>query len=553
METLQSRLSDPLKKSYTNKLFANSEMLHSKIREEAQELCDASTKEEIIAEVSDLLYFALAKCVKNGVSLVDIENCLELRSKKVTRRPGLTKPSFEKPAAKATSEVKTPTLTMQVFDRATISQSDEKKLLQRPIMNVSQITSIVAPIIESVRQRGDAAVLELTKKFDGVDLKQVTLSPPFTTLWKDRVSKDVIKAIDLAFENIKKFHVAQLPKKILTVETMPGVTCSRFSRSIERVGLYVPGGSAVLPSTALMLGIPAMVAQCREIVLATPPQKDGQVCAEVLYVAEKIGASKVVMAGGAQAVAAMAYGTQTVPKVDKICGPGNQFVTAAKMMVQNDPSCLVSIDMPAGPSEVLVIADAQCNPAFVASDLLSQAEHGPDSQVVLLTVEMIQDKVDEIQGQITLQANKLSRCDIVKKSLAHSYVLKCATLQEAMEFSNSYAPEHLILHIEDSQEKLDMVTNAGSVFLGKYSAESCGDYASGTNHTLPTYGYAKMYSGVNTDTFLKHITSQYVTADGLMNGLGEAVATLAAVEQLDAHRNAILIRLKALDLERQGK
>ena len=304
----------------------------------------------------------------------------------------------------------------------------------------------------------------------------------------------------------------------------------------------MPGGSAVLPSTALMLGVPAQVAGCLQIVLATPPRRDGSICPEVLYVARKVGASCIVAAGGAQAIAAMAYGTQTVPKVNKICGPGNQYVTAAKMIVQNDPACLVSIDMPAGPSEVLVIADDTCNPAFVASDLLSQAEHGPDSQVVLLTVNLDDTKVSEIQKQVEWQALKLPRVDIVRQCLPKSYILKFTSLDDAIQFSNDYAPEHLILHVENPRASLKHITNAGSVFLGPFSPESCGDYASGTNHTLPTYGYAKMYSGVNTNTFLKHITTQELTREGL-DRLGDTVVTLAEVEELHAHRNAVLIRL----------
>jgi len=290
-----------------------------------------------------------------------------------------------------------------------------------------------------------------------------------------------------------------------------------------------------------MLGVPAKVAGCKEIIFASPPGKDGTVCPEVLYVAEKLGASKVLVAGGAQAIFAFAYGTQSVPKVDKICGPGNQYVTAAKMMVQNDSSAMVSIDMPAGPSELMVIADSTSNSAYVASDLLSQAEHGPDSQVVLVAVNLTDAKLQEIEAEVEKQGERLPRADIVRQSISKSFILRVNTMEEALEFSNAYAPEHLIMGIDDSSKYLPLVSNAGSVFLGPYSSESCGDYASGTNHTLPTYGYARMYSGVNTATFVKHITSQLITREGL-NNIGDAVTTLAAVEELEAHRNSVAIR-----------
>ncbi|TFY56308.1 hypothetical protein EVJ58_g7714, partial [Rhodofomes roseus] len=317
----------------------------------------------------------------------------------------------------------------------------------------------------------------------------------------------------------------------LVVETMPGVVCSRFARPIARVGLYVPGGTAILPSTALMLGIPAQVAGCKEIVIATPPRQDGSISPEVIR--------------RAQAVSALAYGTQTVPKVDKIFGPGNQWVTAAKMLVQNDTDALVSIDMPAGPSEVLVIADRTCNSAFVAADLLSQAEHGVDSQVVLVAVDLSGAELAAIEAELDKQAKALPRVDIVRESISKSNIVKVKTVEEALEFSNDYAPEHLIIHLEDAKAAAALVENAGSVFVGPYSPESCGDYASGTNHTLPTNGYARQFSGVNTLSFQKHITSQEVSADGL-RGLGPVVATLADCEGLDAHANAVRVRLRAL-------
>ncbi|KAJ9069335.1 trifunctional histidinol dehydrogenase [Entomophthora muscae] len=360
------------------------------------------------------------------------------------------------------------------------------------------------------------------------------------------LSESTRHAIDVAHDNIYRFHLAQAEAEgILEVETCPGVVCTRFSRPIQRVGLYIPGGTAILPSTALMLGIPAKVAGCEKIIFATPPGPGGKIAPEVVYVAHKVGATHIVKAGGAQAVAALAYGTISVPKVDKICGPGNQYVTCAKMLVQNDSTAMVAIDMPAGPSEVLVIADKSSNPAFVASDLLSQAEHGPDSQSVLVTVGLEESKVQAILSEVEKQAKLLPRKDIVEKSLAHSFHLQVSTFAEAFAFSNDYAPEHLILQLDEPNRFLEEVQNAGSVFLGHYSPESCGDYASGTNHTLPTYGYARMYAGVSWSSFRKSITSQQLTPQGLQ-GLGPVVETLARVEGLEAHARAVSIRLDEL-------
>ncbi|CAI2170587.1 12788_t:CDS:2 [Funneliformis geosporum] len=556
-QTLQNRKELAPLGSYTAKLFKNPDLLHSKIMEEADELCSAKTKDEIAWEAADLIYFSLVKCVANGVSLKDIETHLDKRSKKITRRPGNAKPKWDVTSTKRNESLAKPVPTsssteseiikMQKFNLSDISDTQRKSLLQRPIIKSDDIMSRVRPIVEDVRKRGDTALVELTAKFDGVKLESPVISAPFLPE-SMALDESTRLAIDQAYDNIYKFHDAQYDRSTLVVETMPGVICSRFSRPIERVGLYVPGGTAILPSTTLMLGIPAKVAGCKQIIIASPPRKDGTVVPEVLYVAHKVGASKVLLAGGAQAVAALAYGTESIPKVDKICGPGNQYVTAAKMLVQNDSSAMISIDMPAGPSELLVIADDTSNPAYVASDLLSQAEHGVDSQVVLVAVSLTPDHLARIEREIHVQASVLPRVNIVSQSIPKSFILQVNSLEEAMKFSNDYAPEHLILHLDEAEKLLEKVENAGSVFVGSYSPESCGDYASGTNHTLPTYGYARMYSGVNTLTFLKHITSQQLTKEGLQK-LGTTVMRLAEVEELEAHRNAVHVRVKDIEAE----
>lgn len=405
---------------------------------------------------------------------------------------------------------------------------------------------IVHPIITSVREGGDKALLSYTHKFEkATSLTSAVLKAPFPESMM-QLSKETIEAIDISFENIRKFHAAQAQEKPLEVETMPGVVCSRFVRPIERVGLYVPGGTAVLPSTALMLGVPAMVAGCKKIVIATPPRQDGSITPEIVYVAHKVGAEQIVLAGGAQAVAAMAYGTEEVFKVDKILGPGNQFVTAAKMIVSNDTSSQTAIDMPAGPSEVLVIADKTSNPAFVASDLLSQAEHGIDSQVILIAVDLSEVELQAIEDELDRQANALPRVDIVRGAIDHSFTLVVKTIEEAMELSNYYAPEHLILQVDNAVAVREMTQNAGSVFVGPWTPESVGDYSAGVNHSLPTYGYARQYSGVNLGSYVKHITSSNLTAEGLRN-VGKAVMQLAKVEELEAHRRAVEIRMDYMD------
>ncbi|KAJ2920069.1 hypothetical protein MD484_g327, partial [Candolleomyces efflorescens] len=547
--TLASRLASAPEGSYTQRLFNDPKLLQSKIMEEADELCHAETKEEVAFEAADLFYFALTKCTAAGVTIADIERSLDRKAKRVTRRAGNAKPqwSSEKKEASPPAPVQ-PTadgpITMNTYDLSEVLPEQRAQLLRRPVLNSGAMIEKVRPIVDEVRKRGDAALLEFTERFDKAKLSSTVIFPPFAPEAM-QLPDDIKRSIDVAYSNIYKFHAAQISSAPLVVETMPGVVCSRFSRAIARVGLYVPGGTAILPSTALMLGIPAQVAGCREVVLATPPRADGSISPEVMYVAHLVGASAILKAGGAQAVAALAYGTETVPKVDKIFGPGNQWVTAAKMLVQNDTDALVSIDMPAGPSEVLVIADHTANPAFVAADLLSQAEHGVDSQVVLVAVNLKPDHLDAIEHEVEVQALALERVDIVRQSIAKSNIVKVANVDEAVAFSNDYAPEHLILHLETAKDQVARVENAGSVFVGPYTPESCGDYASGTNHTLPTNGYARQFSGVNTQSFQKHITSQEISPDGL-GDLGPVVATLADCEGLQAHANAVRIRLQTL-------
>nr|ABL63162.1 tri-functional histidine biosynthesis protein [Parastagonospora avenae f. sp. tritici] len=574
-KTLQSRKESAPQGSYTARLFNDEQLLRAKILEEATELCDATTKEHIAFEAADLFYFALTKCVAAGVSLEDVERNLDAKSIKVKRRKGDAKPAFAAQAAATNGTSNTTTngasngLSVETLkEAASVPKSEQDPAgtkdgriamrryvtaqetpetiaaaLQRPSQkSTEKIIGICRPIIDAVKARGDAALLEYTHKFEkATSLTSPVLRAPFPPELM-QLAPETAKAIDVSFENIRKFHAAQREEKPLVVETMPGVVCSRFARPIERVGLYVPGGTAVLPSTALMLGVPAMVAGCKKIVLATPPRSNGKVTPEVVYAAHKVGAEMIVLAGGAQAVAAMAYGTESVSKVDKILGPGNQFVTAAKMHVSNDTNAGVSIDMPAGPSELLVIADASADPAFVASDLLSQAEHGVDSQVILIAVGLNEAQLAAIEDELHKQANALPRVDIVRGAIEHSLTLAVGTIQEALELSNQYAPEHLILQVEEADKVVELVENAGSVFIGEWTPESVGDYSAGVNHSLPTYGYAKQYSGVNLASYVKHITSAHLTKEGLQN-VGPAVMELARVEELEAHRRAVSLRL----------
>lgn len=555
--TLQDRFENAPEGSYTKRLFNDESLLVAKLKEELDELIDAKgNKNEVAWEAADLLYFVMCWCTKNGVKLSDVEKNLDVKSFKVTRRKGDAKPAYlEKkqdnspPNAPTQNASQDADFQLVVIDASDLTSPAITKAMTRPAQKTSEIMKLVLPIIENVKTNGDKALLELTAKFDGVTLDTPVLSAPFPESLMN-ISLEMKDAIDLSMTNIEKFHAAQLPKeKVMTVETAPGVYCSRFAKPIENVGLYVPGGTAVLPSTAMMLGVPAKVAGCKNIVIASPPSRStGQLTPEVVYVAHKLGASCIVMAGGAQAITALAYGTESVIKCDKILGPGNQFVTAAKMYVQNDTQALCSIDMPAGPSEVLVIADEDADADFVASDLLSQAEHGVDSQVILIGVGLSTTKLKEFQQAVTKQALALPRKEIVGKCLAHSYILLTKSYQDAFELSNQYAPEHLILQINNAASYVpDSIENAGSVFVGALSPESCGDYSSGTNHTLPTYGYARQYSGVNTATFQKFITSQDVTEQGLKS-IGKAVMTLAAVEGLEAHRRAVEVRMEKLGL-----
>lgn len=411
-------------------------------------------------------------------------------------------------------------------------------LLKRPAIDFERVKCVVSDIIEDMRERGDKALREYTLKFDGVAIDDFLVSEEEIDEACERVSDELKEAFEIAAKNIEKFHRAELPQRI-DVETVPGVKCFREARPIEKVGLYVPGGTAPLPSTVLMLGIPAKVAGCREVIMCTPPGKSGRVPDIVLFAARLAGVTQIYKVGGAQAIAAMGYGTESIPKVYKIFGPGNQYVTSAKMQVSVDPEGC-AIDMPAGPSEVLVIADGAARADYVAADLLSQAEHGADSQVVLVSDS--EAKIDEIFAEIERQLGILPRELIATEALSKSFALVVENVDEAFDFSNQYAPEHLILNIENAEKYLGEVANAGSVFIGPYSCESGGDYASGTNHTLPTYGYARMYSGVNTEGFLKQITFQKISKDGIVQ-LGPAIEKMAESEGLFGHKNAVTIRL----------
>ena len=415
-----------------------------------------------------------------------------------------------------------------------------QEILKRPVMNTENLFDTVRSVIDRVKEEGDRAVLDYEEKFDKVVLASLAVSEEEQQEAENLVSEDLKAAIRLAKQNIETFHAAQRfeGKK---VQTRPGVTCWQKAVAIEKVGLYIPGGTAPLFSTVLMLAVPARIAGCKEIVLCTPPGRDGKVHPAVLFAAKVAGVNRIFKAGGIQAIAAMAYGTESVPKVYKIFGPGNQYVTAAKQLVSLRD---VAIDMPAGPSEVEVLADETANPVFVAADLLSQAEHGVDSQAILITtsVELQQAVKVEVERQLAL----LPRKEIAEESLANSKLIVVDSMTEAIELTNAYAPEHLIIETEDYLSVAERIVNVGSVFLGSLTPESAGDYASGTNHTLPTNGYAKAYSGVSLDSFIRKITFQEIKPEGL-NIIGPAIELMAANEQLDAHKNAVSVRLGQLE------
>lgn len=421
----------------------------------------------------------------------------------------------------------------------TLSESQQESLLQRPaITEGANITATVAQVIADIRQRGDDALIELTEKFDRVRPESIRVEQDEIDAASERLSATMKQALQQAYDNIRCFHKAQKPKT-LRVETQPGVVCEQVTRPINSVGLYIPGGSAPLPSTVLMLGIPAQIAGCRQVVLCSPPP----IADEILYVAKLCGITQVYNAGGAQAVAAMAYGTESVAKVDKIFGPGNAYVTEAKRQVSNDFRG-AAIDMPAGPSEVLVIADETADPDFIAADLLSQAEHGPDSQVILVTPDpsLADRTADAIQKQLA----ELSRADIARQALGSSLLIVAETLTQCIAISNHYGPEHLIVQTRNPRDLVPLLDNAGSIFLGDWSPESVGDYASGTNHVLPTYGYTRTYSSLGLADFSKRMTVQELSAEGLQQ-LAPAVTTIAEAEGLDAHKRAVTIRIEKLN------
>jgi histidinol dehydrogenase len=417
------------------------------------------------------------------------------------------------------------------------SIADWNELLKRPAINNASLESTVSKVLADVKQNGDDAVKKYTLQFDQVELKTVLVSAAEFTEAEAAVSNELKEAIALAKSNIEKFHEAQI-EKTTVVETRIGVKCWRKSVGIEKVGLYIPGGTAPLFSTILMLGIPAKIAGCKEIILTSPPSKNGKLHPAILYAAKLVGITKVFKIGGVQAIAAMAYGTVTIPQVSKIFGPGNQYVTCAKQLINKEGT---AIDMPAGPSEVAILADESCVPEFVAADLLSQAEHGVDSQVILVSDS--ETVIAAVNVALEKQLAVLPRKELAAKALENSKAILVKTKDEGMQLLNAYAPEHLIIVCKNNEELAEKVINAGSVFLGNYSCESAGDYASGTNHTLPTNGYAKAYSGVSVDSFVKKITYQQLTKEGIQ-GIGNAIELMAEAEGLQAHKNAVTIRLR---------
>ncbi|MEZ9515632.1 histidinol dehydrogenase [Vibrio splendidus] len=430
-------------------------------------------------------------------------------------------------------------MTMRTVVWQSLSESQQDSVLERPaITEGANITATVSDVIAKVRNEGDVALKELTEKFDRVTPKSIRVSSTEIEEACARLTPEMKQALEQAYSNIAKFHEAQKPQPI-KVETQPGVVCEQVTRAINTVGLYIPGGSAPLPSTVLMLGVPAQIAGCRKVVLCSPPP----IADEILYVANLCKIDEVYNVGGGQAVAAMAYGTESVSKVDKIFGPGNAYVTEAKRQVSNDFRG-AAIDMPAGPSEVMVIADETADADFIAADLLSQAEHGPDSQVILVTPSPV--IADQVTDAVQKQLKELSRADIAQQALASSLIIIAESITQAIAISNFYGPEHLIVQTKNPRELLPLLDNAGSIFLGYWSPESAGDYASGTNHVLPTYGYTKTYSSLGLADFSKRMTVQELTADGL-KGLAPTVVTMAEAEGLDAHKRAVTIRVEKLN------
>lgn len=418
-------------------------------------------------------------------------------------------------------------------------RKDWPRLLQRPTQTVSDIEKVVDTIFEDVKLNGDSAVKKWTDQFDHVKLGSFLVSSDEVEKASKRVSEELKEAIGLAKANIEKFHSAQKTKKV-EMETMPGVWCWQEKRPIQKVGLYIPGGTAPLFSTILMLAVPAKLAGCEEVILCTPPDKNGGVNPAILYTANLCGVTQIFKVGGIQAIAGMTFGTDSIPQVYKIFGPGNQYVTVAKQLATKYG---VAIDMPAGPSELLVVADDSANPAFVASDLLSQAEHGVDSQVILVSTS--EKMIGAVEAEINAQMKDLPRATIAEKSIMNSKLILVKNNQEAMELINAYGPEHFIVCVENEDFYVQNIQNAGSVFIGNYTPESAGDYASGTNHTLPTNGYAKQYSGVNLDSFMKSMTFQKISEEG-MEKIGPAIELMAEAEGLQAHKNAVTLRLKSL-------
>ncbi|MDB5119681.1 MAG: histidinol dehydrogenase [Sphingobacteriales bacterium] len=426
---------------------------------------------------------------------------------------------------------------LKIYILQELSTQEVKELCVRNADTDNSVGTVVESIIAKVKTEGDVALKSFAREFDKIELAKLYLDKEELNELASSIGDRQKEALTIAYQNIKKFHEAQLVNEA-KIETTTGVTCWRETRPIEKVGLYIPGGTAVLPSTFLMLGVPAQIAGCKEIIACSPPQKNGKVNGYLAYCAQLLGIEKVYLAGGAQAVAAMAYGTESIPKVDKIFGPGNQYVTKAKTYIQT--ATTTAIDMPAGPSEVLVIADESTNPVFVAADLLAQCEHGIDSQAVLVSTSA--ELIEQTNIELGKQIKQLPRQAITEKAIANSYAVLVSDLKQAMEFSNEYAPEHLILATDKWEEITDDILNAGSVFLGHLTPESAGDYASGTNHTLPTSSYARAYSGVSVDSFVKKITFQHITEAGIRN-LGPTVEILAELEGLQAHKNAVTVRI----------